>query len=373
MRQLNHEKQYMTIAYTYLIIAFAVSFIFSLMGTPFIVKMCNMHGLYDQPNTRKVHKQAIPRLGGTLFMPSMGLGVTTALLIILGDWDKGVEVSVSAFVLSVGALLIYLIGILDDIKGLKATQKFVIQTVTALFFPLCNLMINNLHGLFGIYEIPLWFSYPLTVFVILLIVNAMNLIDGIDGLASSLAILILGSFAYLYYDLGSGLFSLISTGLAGALLAFFIYNYYGKVGNLKIFMGDSGSLFLGYVIAYLAIKYQMSNESGGFPYREASLLISFTLVFLPCIDVIRVALQRKIRGRSMFEADKTHIHHRIMQMGLDMHQTLAVILLLFLAICLINYGLYVYGLQVTWITLIDILVYSIFVYSTGRLTFLQQH
>ncbi|MBQ6964917.1 MAG: undecaprenyl/decaprenyl-phosphate alpha-N-acetylglucosaminyl 1-phosphate transferase [Bacteroidaceae bacterium] len=363
----------MTINYVYIILAFAISLTFSLVCTPLIVKICNTRGIYDLPNTRKMHKQAIPRLGGTLFMPSLGVGVAITLLVMYQGINKNFEICVSNIIMVVGALLIYLIGILDDLKGLKATHKFIIQSIAALLFPLCNLMISNLHGLFGVHEIPLWISYPLTVFVILLIVNAINLIDGIDGLASSIAFLILGSFAYLYYKLDAYLFSLISISLAGATLAFFFFNFYGKVGRLKTFMGDSGSLFLGYVIAYLAIKYQMSNETGGFPYREESLLISFTLVFLPSIDVIRVALQRKFNGKSMFEADKTHIHHRIMQMGLDMHQTLAVILLLFLAICLINYGLYVYGIQVTYIILIDAFVYSIFIYSTSRLTFLQQN
>lgn len=348
--------------YIYLIIAFAISLVFSLIGTPFIIKICNTHGLYDQPNSRKIHKQAIPRLGGTLFMPSLSAGVAITLALIYKGLSKDFEVTISTMMMAVGALLIYLIGILDDLNGMKAMHKFVIQTLAALFFPFCNLMINNLHGLFGVYDIPVWISYPLTVFVILLIVNAMNLIDGIDGLSSGLAILILGAFAFLYYQLGSLLFCLISISLVGAILAFFFYNYYGKVGGMKIFMGDSGSLFLGYVIAYLAIKYQMSNESGGFPYREDSLLISFTLVFLPCIDVIRVAIQRKLSGKNMFDADKTHIHHKIMQMGLDMHQALAVIIAVFIAFCLINYGLNGLGLQSTYIIITDITIYSLFVW-----------
>ncbi|MBR1668503.1 MAG: undecaprenyl/decaprenyl-phosphate alpha-N-acetylglucosaminyl 1-phosphate transferase [Bacteroidaceae bacterium] len=357
----------MTINYAYIIIAFAISLIFSLVCTPLVVKMCNTRGIFDLPNTRKLHKHAIPRLGGTLFMPSLSVGVVITLLIMYQGINQNIEIGFSNVMMVVGAILIYLIGILDDLRGLKATHKFLIQTIAALLFPLCNLMISNLHGLFGVHEIPLWISYPLTVFVILLIVNAMNLIDGIDGLASSIAFLILGSFAYLYYNLGAYLFSLISISLAGATLAFFFFNFYGKVGRLKTFMGDSGSLFLGYVIAYLAIKYQMSNEPNGFPYREESLLISFTLVFLPCIDVIRVALQRKFNGRSMFEADKTHIHHCIMQMGLDMHQTLAVILTFLVAICFINYGLYVGGLLMTYIMGIDIVIYSTFIWIIKQL------
>ncbi len=357
----------MVIDSTYIIIAFTISLVFSLIGTPLIVKFCNTYGLFDLPNTRKVHKYSIPRLGGSLFMPSLGFGVVVTLLIMYQGVNEDFEIGVSNIMMVIGATMIYIIGIFDDLKGIKATHKFIIQTIAALIFPLCNLMISNLHGLFGIHEIPLWIGYPLTVFVILLIVNAMNLIDGIDGLASGLAFLILGSFAYLYYELRAYLFCLISTSLAGATLAFFFFNFYGKVGKLKTFMGDSGSLFLGYVIAYLAIKYQMSNEPTGFPYREESLLISFTLVFLPCIDVIRVAILRKLHGRSMFEADKTHIHHRIMQMGLDMHQTLVVILTFFFSICLINYGLYGGGAQMTYIVGIDIVIYNLFMWIVVKM------
>ncbi len=357
----------MVIDSTYIIIAFTISLVFSLIGTPLIVKFCNTYGLFDLPNTRKVHKYSIPRLGGTLFMPSLGLGVVVTLLIMYQGVNENFEIGVSNIMMVIGAIMIYIIGIFDDLKGMKATHKFVIQTIAALIFPLCNLMINNLHGLFGIHEIPIWVSYPLTVFVILLIVNAMNLIDGIDGLASGLAFLILGSFAYFYYNLGAYLFCLISISLAGATLAFFFFNMYGKVGKLKTFMGDSGSLFLGYVIAYLAIKYQMSNEPCGFPYREESLLISFSLVFIPCADVIRVAFQRKLNGKNIFDADQTHIHHRIMQIGLDQHQTLTTIILLTVIICVINYGLYVGGLASSYIVVLDIVIYSLFIWIMGLL------
>lgn len=357
----------MTINYTYIIIAFSISLVFSLICTPLVVRLCNMYGLFDIPNARKVHKYSIPRLGGTLFMPSLGLSAIITLLIMYQDINKDFQIGLSNVMMVVGAIMIYLIGIFDDLKGMKATHKFIIQTMAAMIFPLCNLMISNLHGLFGIHEIPLWIGYPLTVFIILLIVNAINLIDGIDGLASGLAFLILASFAYLYYELDALLFSIISISLAGATLAFFFFNMYGKVGRLKTFMGDSGSLFLGYVIAYLAIKYQMSQEPIGFPYREESLLISFTLVFIPCIDVIRVALWRKFNGKAMFEPDKTHIHHRIMQMGFDMHQTLATIITLFISICFINYGLYVGGLETAYIVGLDIFIYSVFIWFVEKL------
>lgn len=357
----------MTAKLLYLIISFTISFVFSLITTPFLVKICQAKSLYDQPDNRKVHKLAIPRLGGTLFMPSMAIGVAASLAIMFGGVRHDFNVYISTILLAIGSLLIYLIGILDDLNGMKAVHKFCIQLATALVFPLCNLSINNLHGLMGIYEIPIYLSYPLTVFVILLIVNAMNLIDGIDGLSSSLSILMLLAFTKLFHDLNFGLFCLISSGLTGAVLAFFIYNFFGKVGKNKIFMGDSGSLFLGYVISYLAIKYQMSNEAAGFPYREESLLISWTLVFLPSIDVIRVAIMRKVHGKAMFDADMTHIHHRIMQTGLTMHQALGVIIALFFAFCLLNYGMNGISIPSIWIILTDILLYSFFIYTIEKI------
>lgn len=354
----------MMLNYTYIIIAFAISLIFSLIGTPFVVKMCNMNGIYDLPNARKVHKHAIPRLGGTLFMPSLGVGVVITSLIMYQGLNENIEIGVSSVMMIVGAILIYLIGIIDDLKGLKAFHKFIIQTIAALLFPLCNLMISNLHGLFGIYNIPIWVGYPLTVFIILLIVNAMNLIDGIDGLASGLACLILGSFAYLYFQLEAYLFSLISTSLAGATLAFFFFNMYGKAGRLKTFMGDSGSLFLGYVIAYLAIKYMMVSDSKSIYPSEEAFLTSWSLIFIPCIDVIRVALQRKINHKGMFDPDKSHIHHLIMDIGIGMHSTLVVILSLAFCICFINWGLYTISVPITYIMIGDIFIYGIFIGST---------
>lgn len=345
----------------HIIIAFIVSLTFSLVGTPLIIIMCKKNGFYDMPDARKVHKFAIPRLGGTLFMPSMSIGTVTALIVLNGGVSNDISISLSTAAMAAGGLLIYLIGILDDLKGMKAIHKFIIQTIVALFFPLCNLMINDLHGLFGLHIIPIYFAYPLTVFIILLIVNAMNLIDGIDGLSSSLAIIILTAFSYFYSNLGAPLFSILSISLAGSVLGFFFYNVFGKINGNKIFMGDSGSLFLGYVISYLAIKYQMSNWDV-FEYRENSLLISFSLIMLPCFDVIRVAIGRKMRGKKMFDPDKTHIHHIILATGLTMHQTLLVILITFGAFCIINYGLFIFGLNISYIIAVDAITYLILVY-----------
>lgn len=347
-----------------IIIAFAASAFVSLLAIPFIIGYCKIYHLYDQPNARKVHKQAIPRLGGMVFLPAMVIGLFISLQLRYGNGE--IELRTSTMLMILGAIMIYVIGFIDDLKGMHARTKFMIQTIAALFMPLCNLQINDLHGFLGLHAIPLWASYPLTVFVILLIVNAINLIDGIDGLASSLSMLILGSYTILYLDLNAQLFYLLCASLTGSVLMFFLFNMFGKTGHWKTFMGDTGSLFLGYVIAYVAIKYQMSN-SAIFDYRDNSLLISWTLVFIPCIDVIRVALFRLKNGKGMFDADKTHIHHLVMQAGANMHTALVSILLLFVCFCLINWGLYTFKLNITWIILTDITVYGLFIAAISAL------
>jgi len=299
-------------------------------------------------------------------MPITAVGILVGLMIQNEGHNEEIKFYISSFLMIVGAMLIYIIGLIDDLRGLKATHKFIIQTIAALIFPICNLMISNLHGLFGVYELPLWVSYPLTVFVILLIVNAMNLIDGIDGLSSSLSIIILFTFAFLFHKLGAPLFVLLSISLAGALIGFFYYNYYGRIGKNKIFMGDTGSLFIGFVIAYLAIKYQMKGWAN-ITYSDSALLTSLTLVFIPCIDVIRVALTRLLKKKKMFTPDQTHIHHIIMGMGLSMHHTLYTIIIIYIAIGILNWGLYVSDVNINLIFLTDLVIYFSFIWSAKKI------
>lgn len=350
----------------YYLIPFIVCLGLSLIAIPYIIRICNKHDIYDQPNGRKVHQFAIPRLGGLIFMPITAIGMLLGLGIMNGGENREINIYLSSTLMVVGAVLIYLIGLIDDLRGIKATEKFIVQTIAAILFPSCNLMIDNLHGLLGLYELPFWLSYVITVFTILLIVNAMNLIDGIDGLSASLAMIILLIFAYLFWQLDAPLFVLLSLCLCATVLGFFIYNYFGIIGRNKIFMGDTGSLFIGFVIAYLAIKYQMENWTKQI-LREEALLISLTLVFLPCIDVVRVALFRLKNHHAMFQADKTHIHHLIMNTGLTMHQTLYTLLVFFVMLCVINWGLHVWNLSITCILAIDIAIYSAFVWSAYKI------
>lgn len=338
------------------IVSFLAAVIVTAIGLPFIIKVCRQLKYFDIPDERKVHRKPIPRLGGLVFMPAVvvGLFVASWTRVLLGQEEY--VFSVSTIAMTFGGLTIYMIGIIDDRFGMKATHKFVIQTIAALILPLCNLVITDLNGIMGLHEIPFAVGYVLTVLAILTIVNAINLIDGIDGLSSGLCILILLAYAVLLSETPA--ITSLNAALIGSLIVFWCFNMFGSVGGMKIFMGDAGSLFLGYVCAYMSIKSMMqpfAPENCG----EKQMLISITLLLIPVLDVIRVALQRRFTGHGMFEPDKTHIHHILMNAGLSMHAALACILSLFLLICGINYALWQCHFLLPFIVLMDVAIYAL--------------
>ncbi len=342
----------------YLLGAFLVSLICGMVFTPLILDFCKKKRLYDIPNERKIHKNAIPRLGGISFFPSM----LTAYFIIL-MFTPVVEVDIlsvniwsAAFLL--GLVVIYTIGIVDDLVGLNATTKFFFQIATACLLPFVGLYINDLYGLFGIHEIPSWIGIPLTVFIIVFIDNAINLIDGIDGLASGLSLIALAGFLayFLYHGVYAYTYTIIIAGMVGALIAFSYFNLFGKAErNTKLFMGDSGSLSLGFTLGFLAIKCAMDNPNI-WPYRPEAIIVPLTLLFVPTADVVSVTLFRLRHHKPLFDADKNHIHHKLMRTGLNQHQSLVVILLLAVCYVVMNSLLYMV-LQPTLIVMIDIVLY----------------
>ena len=345
--------------YFCIILTFVIAVVASTVIIPMIVTFCRKYGYYDQPNQRKVHSAAIPRLGGLAFLPAMSIAAVTVLVLYYSSTTKQPVFHASTALMMLGASMIYALGIFDDLLDLPAKLKFFILMVASAFVPLCNLYISNLEGIFGIYEIPLWLSYPLTVLVIMTIVNAINLIDGIDGLASGISIIILAVLTFLFVNLRSVLFSVISAGLLGSVLTFFCYNFFGHVGRHKIFMGDAGSLILGYVMSYLAIKYMMLTEQD--IYTDTNpLLIPLSLFIVPVFDLIRVAFTRLLNGEPMFKADKRHIHHMLMAMGLSMHQTLCCILAMVLLFLFTNYALDYLGAPFTVIVLLDLALFALF-------------
>ncbi|MBR5395108.1 MAG: undecaprenyl/decaprenyl-phosphate alpha-N-acetylglucosaminyl 1-phosphate transferase [Bacteroidaceae bacterium] len=339
-----------------LITSFISAAIVTLIGLPLIIKGCRYFEYFDFPDARKVHRKPVPRLGGLIFLPAAVVGLCVASWTSVLTGGEEFVFGVSTVAMTIGGLIIYLIGFIDDRFGMKASHKFVIQTIAALILPLCNLVITDLNGLFGLHQIPFLVGYVLTVMAILTIVNAINLIDGIDGLSSGLCIFILVAYTALLLLHGNPAIASLDAAIVGSLVVFWCFNVFGRVGGLKIFMGDAGSLFLGYVCAYMSIKSLM-RPIAPVDCGEEQMLISITLLLIPVLDVIRVALQRRLTGHGIFEPDKTHIHHILMNAGLSMHATLACILSLFLLICGINYSLWQCHFPMPLIVLMDAAIY----------------
>lgn len=342
----------------YPLCALVSSIIATLIIMPFLLDICKKRGLYDMPNERKVHANKIPRLGGVVFAPAMLIGICISLgVMAITRTTEMPTFKMSTLAILSGMFLIYCIGVLDDVLGLNARFKFMVQFVAALFMPLCGLYLNNLYGFMGIHEIPIWVSYPLSIFISLLVVNSINLIDGIDGLASGLGLIALGVLFFSFYELHITIYTIFTAALMGTIMVFMYFNLFGSVArNRKTFMGDTGSLILGYALAFLAFKYAMYNPNV-LPYRADALLLAYTILIVPTFDLIRVALARLKNGVSIFHADKTHIHHKFMAIGFSMRTTLYLILGLQIGFCIANSVMYKLGISSTIIVAFDVLVF----------------
>jgi UDP-N-acetylmuramyl pentapeptide phosphotransferase/UDP-N-acetylglucosamine-1-phosphate transferase len=318
-------------AYLLIILSLLISIILSALIIPRILVVAFRKRLFDIPDERKVHSGIIPRLGGISFVPTIlfSLAFTTGLRYLIGyeiPANRLHFIIPEFYFLICGLTLLYLSGIKDDLVGLRYRSKFVIQIIAASLIPLSGLWINNLYGLFGIDELTPWLGIPFTILLTVFIVNAINLIDGIDGLASglsSISLLTLGSL-YIYYD--QWIYAMLAFSTLGVLLPFFYYNVFGKVNRCKkIFMGDTGSLTLGYILAFLAIAYANNNPERA-PYSEGAIVVAFSTLIVPMFDVIRVILVRARNHKSLFNADRNHIHHKFLDMGFSSRKAMIYIL-----------------------------------------------
>lgn len=325
---------------------------------PVIIRFCLKHKIYDQPNVRKIHHQPIPRLGGISFVPGMLLTSVIVLFLISTGIQREVHVSLWSLYFIISLLIIYATGFVDDLVGLNATVKFGAEIAATCILPAADLYINNLYGLFGIYTVPFWIGAPLTILILVFVCNAINLIDGIDGLSSSLTIIALIGFFICFYTENLTYYCVLIAALVGVLIPYYYYNVFGSATkHNKIFMGDSGSLSLGFILGFLAVKLCMDTPR--IAYDPDRIVWAWSLLAVPCFDVVRVFFFRIIHGRSPFRADKNHIHHKLMACGLSQHQALVTIVVFQLLIIGANITLtsIVSG---TAILCIDIAMYLIF-------------
>jgi len=359
----------------YIIVSMLVSMICGFFIIPQINNYCRRKNLFDMPNSRKMHKNAIPRLGGICFLPSMLIAFMIAIFTYQSITGSGkIELSQWSLTFFISLLLIYGVGFIDDLIGLDAKAKFTVQIIAASLLPLSGLYINNLYGFLGIHEVPMLIGIPLTVFTIVFIDNAINLIDGIDGLAASLTFLSLCGFLFCFYRESLFIYCMLIAGLMGVLIPYLYYNLFGNAEKgQKIFMGDSGSLTLGFILGFLAIKFTMDNPNVK-PFHPDSLLLAYTLLIVPVFDVVRLIFFRWRHHRGIFQPDKNHIHHKLMRCGHTQHQALVIILLLALTLSAVNFTMnYLMHIHTTVIVLIDIVFFSGFqLYLDHRLRKVEQ-
>jgi UDP-GlcNAc:undecaprenyl-phosphate/decaprenyl-phosphate GlcNAc-1-phosphate transferase len=326
--------------------------IFALILIPIMKKIAISIGLVDKPNARKVHTDSVPLIGG------LSIGVTTALAMILSPLFT--DNFNNNIVWICGAIVMLIIGSLDDRFNLKASLRLFIQMACAYAVAYSGIRINSFYGLFGVNEIPVFVQYGLTIIVIAGVVNAYNLMDGIDGLLGGLTLVGTSVLAVISFQLKQYELTVLYIAIIGSILGFLRYNLSLK----KIFMGDAGSLFIGFILIVTSIK--LLNASGGANSIEQLkvLLLVGGIFLVPVLDSLRVYRGRVKKGISPFKADKTHLHHLFLVLGITHKRATLLIVILAVLITAIVAGL-IYLIPVTWVILIGV---SVFVVVTIILT-----
>jgi UDP-N-acetylmuramyl pentapeptide phosphotransferase/UDP-N-acetylglucosamine-1-phosphate transferase len=348
--------------YFFIPLSFIIAGCLARLIIPSIIRAAFKKRLFDVPDERKLHTSAIPRLGGFSFVPII-LFTLAFVCALVCQYDTEV---VGQKILSVfpetmfficGLVVLYLIGILDDMVGARYRVKFSAQILASVCIPLSGIWIDSLYGLFGIYAIAPWIGIPLTMFIIVLVINSINLIDGIDGLASGLSCISLIIMGVILIMQQSWVFALLAFTTLGMLFPFFYYNVFGQTAKRsKIFMGDTGSLVLGYIQVFLAIQILASPPS--FDYNM--LVVTFSVLFIPVFDVFRVIVVRIGNRKHIFEADRNHIHHKFLKMGLGPQESLVILLAAHALLCSINILLATFDVNVTILVFANIFVWLLF-------------
>jgi UDP-GlcNAc:undecaprenyl-phosphate GlcNAc-1-phosphate transferase len=288
-----------------LLLTASVSFIISFLAIPVILQIADQKKLYDVPDERKVHTHPVASLGG---VGIFGGFLLATLLSIQGQFNPEFQYFIAA------ALVIFFLGLKDDLIVLSASKKFVGQVIAAsILIHLGGIRLDSMHGLFGFDQLPEGFALALSYLTIIVVINSFNLIDGIDGLAATLGVFTMLIFGTYFFVIDYQAYSLLAFALAGSLVAFLIFNHHPA----KIFMGDSGSLLIGLVNAILVIKFinAASDPLIAVPVPSA-VAIGFSILIVPLLDTLRVFAIRIFYGRSPFTPDRNHVHHLLLGRGL---------------------------------------------------------
>jgi len=301
-----------------LICMLSISWLTALVFSPIVVKIANRFRILDPPSERKIHDRPIPRIGGVAIVVSFAIPFalfysSICFLLHLPIWH--IFQKPQWFGLLAGALTVFFVGLVDDVKGLPPVVKLFFQIVAVTFVCLGGLTIKALYIPFFGYVALSFLAFPVTLMWFLLIINGFNLIDGMDGLAATVAFMC--SFFLLVFCLQNGRFflALPAVIITGSTLGFLHFN----INPARLFMGDSGSYFLGFNLAALALK--ASRLENG----HTNLIVPAIILLLPIVDSVLAVLRRIVHNRPIFHPDRDHIHHCLLRKGLCQNEALVVL------------------------------------------------
>ncbi|WP_349630847.1 MraY family glycosyltransferase [Aquiflexum sp. TKW24L] len=261
----------------------------------------------DSPGGRKIHNGFIPSMGGIAF-------VFATFVSVLAWLDSQLIMEIRFLLAAFG--LMFFVGLRDDMVNMSALQKLAGQFIAAyLVVVMADIRLTGLYGFFGVYDIPLWVSYAISMFTILVLTNSFNLIDGLDGLAGSISLVTFLFLGWWFLEADLTSYSVFSFILVGSILSFLVYNWHPA----KIFMGDTGSLSLGFALAVLTILFIDKNGTmasyEGWKFN-APIASGVALLIIPIYDTTRIFIKRMMKGKSPMAPDKSHVHHFLLRMGL---------------------------------------------------------
>ena len=293
---------------------FATALVVGLVATPIVRGYAERRGLLDQPGGRKVHRVAVPRLGGVAMAVAFGVAIGAASLASPDLGAVGGLRPNRAAAILVGVALLVVIGVIDDTRGMRALVKLALQSGVALVAASLGLVVERFHMPWGIVELGV-LSIPITVAWIVGVINAVNLIDGLDGLAAAVALTVLFAFGLLAAGDGIDPTLPIIAATAGAAVGFLAYNLHPAT----IIMGDTGSMFLGFVVAAIAISL---TQDGVHPVPPWIPIIALGV---PIIDTLWAIVRRTARREPFFVADTGHVHHQLLRLGLSQRDAMLIL------------------------------------------------
>lgn len=307
-----------------IILGFITSFFVVLLATPSLIKVAKMKHLVDEPSEdRKTHKSSVPTIGGIIIFAASIFAYALWFpdnMSYFGGPNQFLESVVEFKFMIAAAILIFFIGVKDDIIGVAPVKKLVGHIIVGfILVVMADIRISGMHGVFGAEDIPYWASVVLSVFTYIVVVNAFNLIDGSDGLAAGVGLITSCFFGVWFYTSYQYDLSLLAFVLMGSLAAFLVFNF----NPARIFMGDSGSLFIGAFTYVMAIKCIETNTQllPTLVDGMSAPVYAMAVLAYPLIDTLRVFGIRILKGLSPFAADRNHIHHRLIDKGYSHAQT----------------------------------------------------